>query len=126
MRKKNKKIALINLRAKRISCRFATLQGTGALLGEAEVLLGQPLQGLVLGDLHARAHVAVAVHEEGESAGQVLAKRREKKRRRRFGMLKGERVSAQRPPSPHSEEQMGTPCRRVRPSVGSPLLSARD
>lgn len=59
--------------------RFATLQGTGALLGEAEVLFGQALQGLVLGDLHARAHVAVAVHEEGESAGQVLAKTRKKK-----------------------------------------------
>lgn len=55
------------------------MQGTGALLGEAEVLFGQPLQGLVLGDLHARAHVAVAVHEEGESAGQVLAERQKKR-----------------------------------------------
>lgn len=55
---------------------MATLQGAGALLGQAEVLLGQPLQGLVLGDLHACAHVAVAMHEEGERAGQVLAKRR--------------------------------------------------
>lgn len=53
--------------------RLATLQGAGTLLGQAEVLLAQPLQRLVLGDLHARAHVAVAVHEEGESAGQVFA-----------------------------------------------------
>lgn len=58
-------------------CRFyrrvATLQGAGALLSEAEVLFTQSLQRLVLGNLHARAHIAVAVHEEGESAGQVFA-----------------------------------------------------
>lgn len=50
-----------------------TLQGAGALLREAEVLLAESLEGLVLGDLHARAHVAVPVNEEGERAWQVLA-----------------------------------------------------
>lgn len=52
---------------------FPTLQWTGALLGEAEVLLAQPLQRLVLSDLHTRAHVAVSVHEESESARQMFA-----------------------------------------------------
>lgn len=52
---------------------FPTLQWTRALLGEAEVLLAQPLQRLVLSDLHTRAHVAVSVHEESESARQMFA-----------------------------------------------------
>lgn len=50
-----------------------TLQGAGALLGKAEMLFAQSLKRLVLSDLHTRAHVAVAVYEEGESARQVLA-----------------------------------------------------
>lgn len=37
------------------------------------MLLAQPLQRLVLSDLHARAHVAVSVHEESESARQMFA-----------------------------------------------------
>lgn len=49
------------------------MQGAGALLGEAEMLLAQSLERLMLSDLHARAHVAVAVYEEGESARQVFA-----------------------------------------------------
>lgn len=52
-----------------------TLQGAGALLSEAEVLLAESLEGLMLSDLHARAYVAVAVYEEGERARQVLAVR---------------------------------------------------
>lgn len=52
---------------------FPTLQWTRALLGEAEVLLAQSLQRLVLSDLHACAHVAVSVHKESESARQMFA-----------------------------------------------------
>lgn len=52
------------------------MQGAGALLGEAQVLLPQSLERLMLSDLHARAHVAVAVHEEGERTGQVLTAKR--------------------------------------------------
>lgn len=52
-----------------------TLQGAGALLGETEMLLAQTLERLMLSDLHTRAHVAVAVHEEGECARQVLTAR---------------------------------------------------
>lgn len=52
------------------------MQRAGALLGEAQVLLTQSLERLMLSDLHARAHVAVAVHEEGERTGQVLAAKR--------------------------------------------------
>lgn len=37
------------------------------------MLFAQPLERLVLSDLHTCAHVAVAVHEEGESARQVFA-----------------------------------------------------
>lgn len=37
------------------------------------MLLAQPLERLVLRDLHTCAHVAVAVHEEGESTRQVFA-----------------------------------------------------
>lgn len=59
-----------------------TLQGAGALLREAEVLLAQSLQRLVLSDLHARAHVAVAMHEEGERARKVLAEKVSQRRER--------------------------------------------
>lgn len=59
----------------------ATLQGAGALLGKAEMLFAQSLQRLVLSDLHARAHVAVAVYEEGESARQVFAARQDKRQK---------------------------------------------
>lgn len=65
--------------------KIPTLQRVGALLGETEVLLAQSLEGLVLSDLHAGAHVAIAVDEEGERAGQVLAtkgrRRREEKQK---------------------------------------------
>lgn len=37
------------------------------------MLLAQPLQRLMLSDLHTGAHVAVSVHKEGECARQVLA-----------------------------------------------------
>lgn len=37
------------------------------------MLLAQPLERLVLSDLHARAYVAVAVHEEGERTREVFA-----------------------------------------------------
>lgn len=37
------------------------------------MLLAQPLERLVLSDLHTCAYVAVAVHEEGESTRQVFA-----------------------------------------------------
>lgn len=36
------------------------------------MLLAEQVHGLVLADLHAGAHVAVPVQEEGEGAGQVL------------------------------------------------------
>ncbi len=49
-----------------------TLQGAGALLGEAQMLLAQSLERLMLSNLHTCAHVAVAMYEEGECAGQVL------------------------------------------------------
>lgn len=62
------------------------MQGAGALLGQAEMLLAQSLERLMLSDLHTRAHVAVAVHEEGESAGQVFAAWRVKDKR---GMGRG-------------------------------------
>lgn len=62
--------------------RVPTLEGAGALLDEAEVLLAQSLQRLVLSNLHACAHVAVAVHEEGERARQMLAARRVRRKGR--------------------------------------------
>lgn len=37
------------------------------------MLLAQPLERLVLSDLHTCAYVAVAVHEEGESTREVFA-----------------------------------------------------
>lgn len=37
------------------------------------MLLAQPLERLVLSNLHTCAHVAVAMYEEGESARQVFA-----------------------------------------------------
>lgn len=49
-----------------------TLEGAVGLLGQGEVLLAEQVHGLVLADLHAGAHVAVPVQEEGERAGQVL------------------------------------------------------
>lgn len=58
-----------------------TLQGTGALLGKAEMLLAQTLERLMLSDLHASAHVAVAVHEECECTRQVLTKQQVKDKR---------------------------------------------
>lgn len=51
------------------------MQGAGALLGEAEVLLAESLKRLMLSNLHTRAHIAVAVYKEGERAGQVLAEK---------------------------------------------------
>lgn len=51
------------------------------------MLLTQPLERLMLSDLHARAHVAVAVHEEGESAGQVFAAVNESKTKEESGGL---------------------------------------
>lgn len=50
-----------------------TLEGAVGLLGQGEVLLTEQVHGLVLADLHAGAHIAVPVQEEGERAGQVLA-----------------------------------------------------
>lgn len=49
-----------------------TLEGAVGLLGQGEVLLAEQVHGLVLADLHAGAHVAVPMQEEGERAGQVL------------------------------------------------------
>lgn len=49
-----------------------TLEGAVGLLGQGQVLLTEQVHGLVLADLHAGAHVAVPVQEEGERAGQVL------------------------------------------------------
>lgn len=46
-----------------------TLEGAGRLLSQSEVLLRQVVDGLVLVDLHAGAHVALTVQEEGEGAG---------------------------------------------------------
>lgn len=46
-----------------------TLEGTGRLLSQSEVLLRQVIDGLVLVDLHTRAHVALTMQEEGEGAG---------------------------------------------------------
>lgn len=37
-----------------------------------DVLLGDQVDGLVLGDLHARAHVALPVQEEREGTRQVF------------------------------------------------------
>lgn len=37
------------------------------------MVLAQPLKRLVLSDLHACAHVAISMHEEGERARQVFA-----------------------------------------------------
>lgn len=42
-------------------------------MGNAEVLLTQPLQRLVLSDLHTGAHIAVAVYKEVEGTRQMLA-----------------------------------------------------
>ena len=53
------------------------MEGTGALLCQREVLLREQVHGLVLVDLHAGAHVAVAMQEEGEGAGQVLTRAQE-------------------------------------------------
>lgn len=46
-----------------------TLQGSGALLGETEMLFAQALERLMLGDLHTCAHIAVAVYKERERTG---------------------------------------------------------
>lgn len=46
------------------------------------MLLAQPLEGLVLSDLHACAHIAVAVDEEGECARQVLTAKGRKRRQK--------------------------------------------
>lgn len=49
-----------------------TLEGRGGGLGHLDVLLGDQVDGLVLRDLHARAHVALPMQEEGEGTRQVL------------------------------------------------------
>lgn len=45
-----------------------TLNGCDGGLREADVALGDVVGWLVLGDLHAGAHVALAMEEEGEGA----------------------------------------------------------
>lgn len=57
------------------------MQGAGALLGEAEMLLAKSLKRLMLGDLHARADIAVAMDEESEGAGQMLAAKQNKEKK---------------------------------------------
>lgn len=49
-----------------------TLEGAAGLLSQRQMLLAKVVDGLVLVDLHAGAHVAVSMQEEGEGAGQVL------------------------------------------------------
>lgn len=49
-----------------------TLEGRGGGLGHLDVLLGDQVDGLVLRDLHTRAHVALPVQEEREGTRQVL------------------------------------------------------
>ena len=51
------------------------MDGGGGGLSQADVVLCDVVGRLVLGDLHAGAHVALPVEEEGEGAGQVLAGR---------------------------------------------------
>lgn len=53
--------------------RHCTLHWCDGGLREADVALGDVVGRLVLGNLHARAHVALAVEEEGEGARQALA-----------------------------------------------------
>lgn len=52
---------------------LATLHGGGRGLGQGDVLLVDAVGGLVLPYLHAGAHIALAMQEEREGAGQVLA-----------------------------------------------------
>lgn len=113
-----------------------TLQGAGALLGKAEMLLAQTLEWLMLSDLHARAHVAVAMHEEGECTRQVLAALQVKDKRV-IGMFreiypqaitttlakkKNPHLTKASLRSQHSKDYENT-CRLVRLSVYFPLLS---
>lgn len=42
------------------------MHSSSAALGQSDVLLRDVVRGLVLGDLHAGAHVALPVEEEGE------------------------------------------------------------
>lgn len=114
-----------------------TLQGAGALLGKAEMLLAQTLEWLMLSDLHARAHVAVAVHEEGERTRQVLAAWQVKDKRL-IGMFREicpqaimtlakkkktkTHLTKASLRSQHSKDYENT-CRLVRLSVYFPLLS---
>ena len=49
------------------------MDGGGGGLRQLDVVLCDVVGRLVLGDLHAGAHVALPVEEEGEGAGQVLA-----------------------------------------------------
>lgn len=55
------------------------MEGGAGLLGQGEVLLAEVVDGLVLVDFHAGAHVAVPMQEEAEGAREVLT-------------VKGERV----------------------------------
>lgn len=54
-----------------------TLNQAAALLGQSQVLLTQQIDGLVLVNLHAGAHVTVSMYEECEGAGQVLTAKEE-------------------------------------------------
>ncbi len=54
-----------------------TLNQVAALLGQSQVLLTQQIDGLVLVNLHAGAHVTVSMYEEREGAGQVLTAKEE-------------------------------------------------
>ncbi len=62
--------------------RRPTLEGTGGLLSQSEVLLRQMVDRLVLVDLHTGAYVALSMQEEGEGAGKVLTARKRRKRER--------------------------------------------
>lgn len=54
-----------------------TLNQAAALLGQSQVLLTQQIDGLVLVNLHAGAHVTVSMYKECEGAGQVLTAKEE-------------------------------------------------
>lgn len=68
-----------------------TLEGGAGLLGQGEVLLAEVVDGLVLVDLYAGAHIAVAVQEEAEGAREMLTGKGERDRERKTEKEKRER-----------------------------------
>lgn len=55
---------------------WLTLEWCRGRLGHVQVLLVDQIDGLVLSNLHTRAHITLPMKKEGESTGQMLTERK--------------------------------------------------